>query len=427
MNLLVVLVGAFVLALAPLMAVAEAVTLRNDVPRLDTDGEIIGAGDGCITYDPDTARYYLWGMRYEPCPEPDDKCYAGDHGIGPCQQWATVPVGECCGWRNMTIAVYSSSDLTSGSWRKEGLNVLPIMTESDSPFNSNHGAYFEACGAYNRRTGFWTLWYLDRGYTKGTAVSRSAGGPYEVVSWAADSEFSDSSCADYYLWLDLNGDMYMKHNGHQGEYAALLSDDWLTIVRRSPRFGEAQGYTEGGGIFRHDNHTYIMVSELRRMRNRDSVRHPTVRKVVDVYFELIRSTGVRFIYTSHTRGVQAGYGCCFCPLGSNGFLWRADDDANITGSYSLLGDVIPRFPNGTSVTHAQQFSITPVYTSSGIVPMFVGIRFGSAPDKIKTHDFQCVVILCNLLVMTLHRYSFILPHSCPRLIAPNQILVPTFI
>ena len=84
--------------------------------------------------------------------------------------------------------------------------------------------------------------------------------------------------------------------------------------------------------------------------------------------------------------VMAGYGCCFCPLGSNGFLWRSDA---VLGSYALLGDKVPRYPNGTSVTHAQQFSVTPVYTrGGGVVPMFIGIRFGSAPDRVKDHDFQ---------------------------------------
>jgi len=49
---------------------------------------------------------------------------------------------------------------------------------------------------------------------------------------------------------------------------------------------------------------------------------------------------------------------------------------------------VPRYANHSSVTQAQQFSVTPVYTSAGIVPMFIGIRFGSAPDRRKDHDFQ---------------------------------------
>ena len=103
--------------------------------------------------------------------------------------------------------------------------------------------------------------------------------------------------------------------------------------------GHELGYTEGGGIFQHGGDTFLM----------------------------------------------AGYGCCFCTLGSNGFLWRSP---TVLGNYTFLGDKVPRFANKTSVTHAQQFSVTPVYTSGGVVPMFIGIRFGSAPDFIKSHDFQ---------------------------------------
>ena len=178
------LLGAAALAAS---AAGVTVTLRNDEPRLDTDGNILATGDGCITYDPDTARYYLWGTHYQACPEPDSNCYAGNGTIAPCQQWAEVAPGECCGWRNMTIASYSSPDLTSGSWRLEGRNILPILTEPGSPYNSAHGAYFEACGAFNRRTGFWTMWYLDRGYTKGTAVATAPGPVYATESDCARS------------------------------------------------------------------------------------------------------------------------------------------------------------------------------------------------------------------------------------------------
>jgi hypothetical protein len=83
---------------------------------------------------------------------------------------------------------------------------------------------------------------------------------------------------------------------------------------------------------------------------------------------------------------MAGFGCCFCTLGSNGYLWRSDGGA--AGNFTLLGDFVPRNADRSSVTHAQQFSVTPIYTAGGIVPMFIGIRFGSAPDFRKDHDYQ---------------------------------------
>ena len=329
---------AFVAALCAASAAhAAAVTISNIEPRRDTDGDIISAGDGCISYHPDEQLYYLFGAHYQPCAEPDNRCYAGDNGLAPCQKHQKVPAGQCCGWRNATIASWSSPDLVT--WTKEGLDILPLLS-GGSTMSSEYMAVFEPCGVFNRKTGFWVLYFLRDGYVLANAVARTAAGPFDVLQWTVPVPFM-TQVVDFYFWQNAtNGDLIMKHNSEgAGEYAVTLSDDYLTITGSSAVFGHEQGYTEGGGIFQNNGQTFVM----------------------------------------------AGYGCCFCPLGSNGFLWRADE---VLGNFSLLGDKVPRYANGTSVTHAQQFSVTPVYTRDGVVPMFIGIRFGSAPDFVKDHDFQ---------------------------------------
>ena len=325
-------------ALCAASAHAAVVTISNSVPRRDTDGDIISAGDGCISYHPDEQRYYLFGAHYQPCAEPDNRCYAGDNGLAPCQKHQKVAAGQCCGWRNATIASWSSPDLVT--WTKEGLDILPLLSNPNTTMSSEYMAVFEPCGVFNRKTGFWVLYFLRDGYVLANAVARTAAGPFDVLQWTVPVPFM-TQVVDFYFWQNAtNGDLIMKHNSEgAGEYAATFSDDYLTITGSSAVFGHEQGYTEGGGIFQHNGQTFVM----------------------------------------------AGYGCCFCPLGSNGFLWRADE---VLGNYTLLGDKVPRYANGTSVTHAQQFSVTPVYTRGGVVPMFIGIRFGSAPDFIKSHDFQ---------------------------------------
>jgi hypothetical protein len=330
--------------LAPSPSSAQGVVnISNTVPRVDTDGDIISAGDGCISYHPDEARYYLFGAHYQPYAEPNSDCYCGSEGLPKCSVTGFVPTGECCGWRNTTIASWSSPDLVT--WRKEGLNILPIATANPaSPLSSNYGAIFEPCGVYNRRTGFWTLFFLRDGYTLANAVARTAAGPFSIVQWSFPVP-GFSRIVDFYFWQDLEeGTLIMKHNGNGGETAVILSDDYMSVANSSALFGTELGYTEGGGIFKWGGKTYVM----------------------------------------------AGHGCCFCTLGSNGFLWQAD---SAVGTYELLGDFVPRNPDGSSVTHAQQFSVTPVYTSEGVVPMFIGIRFGSAPDFRKDHDFQFWEIL----------------------------------
>ncbi len=326
------------------LALAAPTTIRNDVPRRDTDGDIISAGDGCVSYQPFEQLYYLFGAHYQPCAEPDDDCYCGGGhgkmaGCGPCETVGFVEEGRCCGWRNATIAAWSSPDLLT--WRKEGLNILPLATANPaSPLSSNYGAIFEPCGVFNAKTNFWHLFFLRDGYTLARAVARTAAGPFHVLEWAVPITGFDR-VVDFYFWQEVNGSLKMKHNGGGGESAMVLAEDYLSFTGASAIFGKELGYTEGGGIFTYGGKTYVM----------------------------------------------AGYGCCFCTLGSNGFLWGAD---SVLGNYTLLGDFVPRNKDGSSVTHAQQFSVTPVYTASGVVPMMIGIRFGSAPDYVKSHDYQFV-------------------------------------
>lgn len=313
-------------------------TISNILPRIDEDGDILEAGDGCISYDYDTARYYLWGMRYQPCIEPNNDCYCGSAGLEVCSDVGYVAPDQCCGWRNMTIAVYSSADLMS--WRKEGLNILPVMQDYSTPYNAANQAYFEVCGVFSRRTGFWNLWFLNGGkpYFIATAVSRVVGGPYELVTWNTGI----AGTADMYLYFNVTEDkLLLQYNGHADAYVCTIKDDFLTVDTCT--VGSANnpfGYIEGGGVFQYGNSTYVM----------------------------------------------AGHGCCFCTLGSNGYVWRSDNGP--TGNYTYVGDIIPLAPNGTSTTHAQQFGITPIYTTDGYIPMYIGIRFGQAPDFHKNHDPQ---------------------------------------
>ena len=66
------------------------VTVSNTVPRRDTDGDIISAGDGCISYQPDEQLYYLFGAHYQPCLEPNTDCYSGKTGEHTCSRTGFV-------------------------------------------------------------------------------------------------------------------------------------------------------------------------------------------------------------------------------------------------------------------------------------------------------------------------------------------------
>jgi hypothetical protein len=186
---------------AAFIAHAVPVTISNTAPRRDTDGDILSAGDGCISYHPFEQRYYLFGAHYQPCAEPNNDCYSGPPGEPVCSQVGWVPEGTCCGWRNATIASWSSPDLVT--WRKEGLNILPLATaDPASPLSSNYGAIFEPCGVFNRKTQFWTLFFLRDGYTLASAVARTAAGPFSVLQWDVPIAGFDR-IVDFYFWCGM--------------------------------------------------------------------------------------------------------------------------------------------------------------------------------------------------------------------------------
>jgi hypothetical protein len=345
----------------------KTTTIRNDVPRRDTDGQILAVADGNLVYA--RGRYYLYGVRYQPCIEPDVaadpdsngksvSCYVTGGTLGPpewaaddrdCSAAGLRKPGTCCGWRNMTFAVYSSADLRS--WSLLSRDVLPAMTDPASPYSSARQMMSVPAALWNRRTGKFVLWFQHVLRTtnsttgiatgvKAVAVSDTPQGPFVVHLWDASAGVPGMlASTGQKVWATAEGEAYMAHNGAavidgwpKGQYVSKLSPDFLSIVGSSVVFGEAQGFTEGGGIFERGGRWYVM----------------------------------------------AGHGCCFCDLGSNGYVWSTADP--LRGPWEFQGDVIARQGN-LSVTKAQQFSVSGlVLDNDTVVPMFTGVRFGSAPD-----------------------------------------------
>ena len=87
------------LALAPSLAAAKLVTIRNDAPRLDVNGAYVDAHDGCIVAHAGT--YYLYGESYQ---NATGGTFPGDWGNSP------------------QLAVYTSPDLTAWTYRGSPLS-----------------------------------------------------------------------------------------------------------------------------------------------------------------------------------------------------------------------------------------------------------------------------------------------------------------
>jgi hypothetical protein len=80
-----------------------------------------------------------------------------------------------------------------------------------------------------------------------------------------------------------------------------------------------------------------------------------------------------------------GKDCCFCTSGSGVIFFTATTALGPWTQHSQVG----RDAQGKSITKAQQNFVIPVPDSTGgVTYVWTGDRWGSAPDKVKDHDFQ---------------------------------------
>jgi len=178
-------------ALLPLLlaasALAKSVTISNTAPRVDDEGNVLRAQDGCISRLPD-GKYWLTAVRYQCCDvSGQPTCYV------------------TCGWFNMTIAIYSSPDLEV--WHLESESILPVATQPGN-YSNTHTSYMEPCVMYSEAADHYVLWFLmiqpfcvvtppcPQANTKAVAVASSPTGPFEVVTWDVGLPIgSDCACA----------------------------------------------------------------------------------------------------------------------------------------------------------------------------------------------------------------------------------------
>ena len=94
---------------------AVSATLSNTDPRLDTNGHIVNAHDGNVQQWETNGKFYWYAMAYSECMEPSGENGCSDAGVN-----------NSCGFQyNHTVYLYTSSDLSSGSWQFVA-DVLPL-------------------------------------------------------------------------------------------------------------------------------------------------------------------------------------------------------------------------------------------------------------------------------------------------------------
>lgn len=343
------------LALALLLAArgagGAAVNISNVLPRRTASGEVLEVADGNLLHH--GGRYYLYGVRYQPCPVSEQAgCY------------------NPCGYYNNTFAVYVSDDLSEGSWRLGSASLVPAMDERGGPFSSASTVFFSPFVVHCRRTGLFVMWLQFAFKMRAVATSASPLGPFEIVRLPNATGLPPSlvNGSSVYLWVDdpgagAGGEAYMLINlilrGNEtgsSQFVGRLTDDFLGVVPESvapvawdcepPAQSDPVGvnsrcFQEGGGIFRAG----------------------------------VEAGGAWF--------VLGGNGCCFCARGADSKVWRSAGGP--LGPYAHVGSL--NAPLGPSTPYnytipAQQFGVHAVrLASGGVQPLYVGLRWGSGASK----------------------------------------------
>jgi hypothetical protein len=207
---------------------ARAVTLRNDVPRLDVNGDIIDCHSGMILKQGGT--YFMYGEHY-----------GNTTGFGPSPP-ALYP----------KIVVYTSPDLVS--WTPQG---FAISNWSTAPY----GTFFTPWAVYNPLTQRFVLWfnaYLNGCCAGGWGVATSTDGiHFDIVSLNEVGKYAVVDCNG--LFVDSDGTGYMI-------YTSEAEDHKVSIEKLTPDFTHLAGvnfglfpdrYVEGAVLFKRGSLYYV--------------------------------------------------------------------------------------------------------------------------------------------------------------------------
>lgn len=197
---------------------AKLVVFNNSAPRRAVDGSIMNAHDGTTRRYAPGGRFYYHAMGYPPCNETGR--------INGCT--------SCIYGRENSISVWSSPDLSSGSWALES-TVYPAP-HSGFP----RCTYFRSQAVLHAASGVYVLWANSAGCdanVSGSAsyavgVSAAPGGPFLFHGFAGNKTFNSG---DFALFVDTDARAYaiITHGvdgaGPRDMYVFALTADYLAF------------------------------------------------------------------------------------------------------------------------------------------------------------------------------------------------------
>jgi len=333
--------AAVVLLLAFAAGDGGCTTISNTELKRDTMGRLMDVHDGQVVQWAD-GQWWWYGMGYQNCTE----------SVG------FIPPFNCpgiykafggCGFRvDHAVNVYTSPDLATWTFRG---NALPTEARPN-------GIYFRPKVIFNSATAKYVMWvnYLPpassplAAYPNATYViaeSATPAGPFTVVNPKAGVAVGGGG--DITLFVDPLSPSATAYVA----YDAWANNHRVVIEQLTPDYRNSLGANASTGpISAAGNEAPILFE----------------RK--GTYFLLFGPT------------------CCFCSEGSGADVWTAPHPL---GPWKSTGqDLNPStFGKGRAIKAQNSFVIqTHVTDSSRSKYIFVGDRWDSAPDKLKSHDFQ---------------------------------------
>jgi hypothetical protein len=238
------------------MSAAKNVTFSNTAPRLDATGSIINAHDGTTRrYGGVGSPFYYHSIGYPHCNETG--------AINGCN--------NCIFSRANSIDVWSSLDLSSGSWKKES-TVYP-----------NHKAalpsctYFRSQTVYNAATQQYVLWANAVGCETSTCPNGRCGeyvvatapapeGPFAFHSMATPTAPSPThSLGDFALFVDGDGSGWgaftylLKGAGPREVWVISLTPDFTGFGTESTGALPGQRLVEAPAMFKRNSTYYVLL------------------------------------------------------------------------------------------------------------------------------------------------------------------------
>eukprot|EP01116_Phalansterium_solitarium_P018894 TRINITY_DN5140_c0_g1_i1.p1 TRINITY_DN5140_c0_g1~~TRINITY_DN5140_c0_g1_i1.p1 ORF type:complete len:426 (-),score=61.04 TRINITY_DN5140_c0_g1_i1:27-1304(-) len=216
------------------VAVGKPVTINNLAPRLDVNGNIIDAHDGSIQKFSSNGPYFYHAAEYGLCKEP--------------QNYGCDQTPDHCGFhQNHNISIWTSPDLSSGSWQYAG-NAIDV---ADRPA----GIVYRPHAVYNPNTKLYVLWWnYDTGHGSflAAATSPSPSGPFVLQN--PQVNITRVSSGDFALFVDDDGSAYVIYSWNYVMSIDQLTPDFLysngqTSAIFSEYFVEAPAFFKRQGIY----------------------------------------------------------------------------------------------------------------------------------------------------------------------------------